>query len=296
MPPVLKLPKLQDCEMGWPFRSDEPRGSTHLHDAAVEEMLPWLKHCVLCEGDTVARGGDFLAAWRDNCGASISSAESRQGAHLLAESVSIYRQKKASRTLVLDVSPTSKLPRGFAIAGGCFLVATLVFGLLTTCWVHSEPDDPTCVTPPGVDASPCAIRRYDESILSLAPGKTWLAMTGQSAGYVKYLGGAEVPGLLLFLAFASVVAPRLTRERATLTLDEREDRLSLRRLRFGELQETVRPLRELSDAVVVRYGNGTAAQLVFANGEKMDLGRPSQDAPHTDQVIAAVNRFMFRGA
>jgi hypothetical protein len=214
----------------------------------------------------------------------------------LADSVSMYRQKRASRTLVLDVSPARELLRDFAIAGGCFLVATLLLGLLTTRWVHTEADDPTCVTPPGLDASPCTIRRYDESILSLPHGKTWLTLSSPSEGYVTYAGGAEVPGILLFLAFASALAPRWTREKATLTLDEREDRLSLRRSRFGEHQETVRPLRELSAAVVVRHGNRTAGQLVFANGEKVDLGRPSRDAPHADRIIAAVNRFLVRDA
>jgi hypothetical protein len=204
----------------------------------------------------------------------------------LTKSSSIYRQTKARQPLKLDVSPSFKLQLGLAIAATSLFVVTLTFGLLGTCWVHDEAWDPTCSRSSDSDIG-CGFTRYEESLLFVNPRDTWLAPTDEAHGRVMYIGSVDIPAILLLLAVLCVLGPHGTREKASLTLDEHW--LSLRRYRAGELEETVWPIREIAHAVILRHGEWTVAQLVRANGEKIDLSEPSRAADHADRIVAAIS-------
>ena len=100
---------------------------------------------------------------------------------------------------------------------------------------------------------------------------------------------------LIVMGLVALVGPRIMTERATLTLDEGDKRVRLVRSRFG-VERVTRPLEDLTKAVLVTdkltRGWGTRAQLVFLNGERIDVAAPTNgDAGHA-VLVARVNEFL----
>jgi hypothetical protein len=98
--------------------------------------------------------------------------------------------------------------------------------------------------------------------------------------------------LFFVMALVAFAGPRLAPESATLTLGERDERVIISRRRFGMTDCVSRPLGTLREAVVLKREEGRAVQLVFEDGERIEVAAPTRDDTAQVTLARSVNDFI----
>ena len=200
---------------------------------------------------------------------------------------SAYRHKPSPRTLVLELRQDRRLRMVLTFAG------VLMVGWAASSWMEHATADIIHVTQGGNGSGTDHDRPYvDHEVVPLTWSLFYDAFLGTGPKIaIHYTGGAKEPMACLLLAAVAFLTPRYMRKSATLVLDEREDRLTIHRVRFGVSDDLVYPLHTLNCAVLVPGTRTSRGQLVFANGERIDVAR-SVGASETEVLVATVNRFI----
>jgi hypothetical protein len=210
---------------------------------------------------------------------------------LSSESARAYRHKPAPRTLVLEIRQARRVTLYWRLLG------VLLIGLTGEFWFSHATADVIHVMQEkmgGVDdGAPPRTAFVDHEVGPLTLSTLHGAIMGSDPKVaIHYAGSPWEPMLLLLLATAAFFAPRFTTESATLILDEREDRLTLFRVRYGISEHVVHPLGELAQAILVHRGSKTLGQLVLVNGERIDIALAAAGEAEPETIVSTVNRFI----
>jgi|HubBroStandDraft_2_1064218.scaffolds.fasta_scaffold465126_1 hypothetical protein len=203
---------------------------------------------------------------------------------------SAYRSTRPRRTLLLALRPA----RLTAIL--CAFLGVLCLGAAAWSWfdhctadvIHQKWTHDTCMSSMSEEheTGPLTVSKLIGA---------WLPGGAPDGGVVitrVYWGARWEPMLFFVMALVAFAGPRLAPESATLTLGERDERVIISRRRFGMTDCVSRPLGTLREAVVLKREEGRAVQLVFEDGERIEVAAPTRDDTAQVTLARSVNDFI----
>jgi hypothetical protein len=206
---------------------------------------------------------------------------------------SAYRSGRAARTLTLD------LRYGLRDTAAVFtFLGVLLLGAAGSFWFAHASADIVHVTAGAAGEADgfedrSASQGYEEhEVGPLTLSKLYSAWVGGVPRTEVHWEAHWAPALLFLLAFAAFLGPRFTAGRASLTLDERNERVSILRDTFGSSETIERSLRELREATLTQQGRMTQAHLVFDDGEHIEIAATTTGEAGLGRLVEAVNAFI----